>query len=510
LLTYIDTKIVRIAGGARADVAGEEALRFGYVQRERVSATMEDEAADFPAAAGDWFFVPAFRTLVLHNPGPAPAEVLLIRFRSAEEVPPWPDRAAPRTFRLPRSQIYADAFAAAGPLRFESLRLAARLELQSHLHAVAAASVAAVQAALGADDSLQRHVEDARRTMLERYDEPLDMEELARLSGVSPSRFYQAFREHTGFSPHKWLTAARLNASLARLSNAPASIMEVAHSVGYADELYFSRLFKKHMAVSPSEYVVRANRRIANLCTVFLGDFAALGITPAFAPPRGWMERPEEMLLRLRNAEPDMIFTQPVPDELHAELRRIAPVEMIVWKGPGAISWKERLRRIAGALELPGVAERWLSLFEAKAANARGHVRKALEGAPFLLVGVHAGGFRVFGNRRKKMSDLFYAELGFAPPPAALGIGFLDAERFEEIAALPCDNILLLLPDTMPESYGYRLASRWRELKSGPTACLLLRHSDPSLYNASFYENLLDQTVNQLLRGDILKSPSEK
>jgi len=510
LLTYIDTTIVRVAGGARTDVAGEEALRFGYVQRERVSATMEDEAADFPAAAGDWFFVPAFRTLALHNPGPAPAEILLIRFRSAEEVPPRPNRAAPRTFRLPRSRALADAFAAAGAARFESLALETRLELQSHLHAVAAASVAAVRAASGAEDPLYRHVEEARRAIVERYDESLDMEELARLSGASPSRFYQAFREHTGFSPHKWLTAVRLNASLARLSNAPASIMEVAHSIGYADELYFSRLFKKHMAVSPSEYVARTNRRIANLCPVFRGDFAALGITPAFAPPRGWTDRPEELLPRLRAAKPDIIFTHPVPDELYDALRRIAPVEMIVWKGPGALSWKERLRHIAETLELAGVAERWLSLFETKAANARAHVRKALGGAPFLLVGAYAGGFRVFGNRRKKMSDLFYAELGFAPPPEALGIGFLDAERLEDIAALPCDNILLLLPDSLPESYGYRLAIRWRELKSGPTACLLLRHSDPSLYNAAFYESLLDQTVNQLLRGDILKSPSEK
>ncbi|TLS51308.1 helix-turn-helix domain-containing protein [Paenibacillus antri] len=513
MLSYLDTTLVRVPESGRVDVAGDEAPRFGFVQREHVSATMEDEAADFAAASGDWFFVPSRRRLTLYNPGPAPADVLLVRFRASEAVPAWPaNEGGSRTFRLPRSRAPAEAFAAsAGAGRFEALPLETRLERQAHLHAVAAACVAAARAAaLSAEDPLHRHVEEARRAIRDRFDEHLDMEELARLSGASPSRFYQAFREHTGFSPHKLLTAVRLNASLARLSNAPASIMAVAHSVGYADELYFSRLFKKHMGVSPSEYASRANRRIANLCPVFEGDLAALGIASAFAPPRGWEARAEELLPNLRAAKPDIIFTHPVPDDIQAELEMIAPVERIVWKGPEAPSWKERLVRIASSLELPGVAERWLSLFETKASNARTHVNEKLGGAPFLLVGAYAGGFRVFGPQRKKMSDLFYSELGFAPPPEALGLGFLDTERIEDVAALPCDNVLFLLPDSLPVSFGFRLAAEWRERKSGRTACLLIRHSDPSLYNAAFYESLLDQTVNQLLRGDVLKSPYEK
>ncbi len=511
MLTYIHTSIVGVAAGGRVDVDGDAALRFAHVQRERVSAAIEDDAADFAATPGDWFFVPARRRLTLYNPGPAPAEVALVRFRASEAMPARPAFGAARTFRLPRSRAAAEAFAAAGGGRFESLPLETRLELQAHLHAVAAACVAAARAtALSAEDPLHRHVEEARDAIRERYDEPLDMEELARSSGASPSRFYQAFREHTGFSPHKLLTAVRLNASLARLSSAPASIMDVAHSVGYADELYFSRLFKKHMGVSPSEYAARANRTIANLCPVFQGDFAALGIAPAFAPPRGWEERAEDVLQRLSAAAPDIIFAQPVSDDVLARLQRIAPVETIHWKGPGTPGWKDRLRRIAGTLELPGVAERWLSMFEMKASNARAHVRKTLGDAPFLLVGAHAGGFRVFGHRRKKMADLFYGELGFAPPPEALGIGFLDAERLMDVAALPCDNVLFLLPDSLPPSHGFRLAAEWRQRKGGRTATLLIRHADPSLYNATFYESLLDQTVNQLLRGDILKSPSEK
>ena len=511
MLSYIDTSIVAVAAGGRVDVDADETPAFAYVQRERVSATMEDEAADFAAAPGDWFYVPADRRLTLYNPGAAQAEIALVRFRAAEAVPAWPANGASRTFRLARSRAPAEAFAAAGAARFESLPLETRLTLLAHLHAVAAACVAGARAAApSAEDPLHRHVEEARSAIHQRFDEPLDMEELARLSGASPSRFYQAFREHTGFSPHKLLTAVRLNASLARLSNSPASIMDVAHSVGYADELYFSRLFKKHMGVSPSEYTSRANRRIANLCPVFNGDLAALGITPAFAPLRGWEERAQELLPRLAAAEPEIIFTHPLPEPIHTELTRIAPVVSIDWKGRGGPTWKERLRLIAGALELPGVAERWLSMFDAKAANARIHVAAKLGGSPFLIVGVHAGGFRVFGRRRKKMNDLFYEELGFAPPPEALRIGFLDAERLEDVAALPCDNAVFLLPDTLPVAHGYRLAAEWRERKTGRTATLLLRHADPSLYNATFYEGLLDQTVNQLLRGDILKSPYEK
>lgn len=264
--------------------------------------------------------------------------------------------------RLPHSRMWAEAFAAAVDTPYESLPDVTRLTLQSHLYALTAAwLLRSKENETDGAKALRRLMERTYRLIGNRFNEPLNLEEMARESGVAASRFYQAFKEYTGFTPHKWITATRLNASLSLLSNSPASIMDVAHSVGYADELYFSRVFKKYMGLSPTEYVARANRRIANLCPVFEGDFKALGMTPAFSPPRGWTERWQELMPRLRDAQPDIIiFTQPVSEEILLELQHIAPVEMIIWKNSN-LSWRDRLHRIGQLLELSGVADHWLT-----------------------------------------------------------------------------------------------------------------------------------------------------
>ena len=42
--------------------------------------------------------------------------------------------------------------------------------------------------------------------------------------------------------------------SMARLEQTNYSIYEIAKIVGYDDQLYFSRLFRKQKGVSPSQY----------------------------------------------------------------------------------------------------------------------------------------------------------------------------------------------------------------------------------------------------------------
>lgn len=71
------------------------------------------------------------------------------------------------------------------------------------------------------------------------------------------------FKKETGLTPHEYLTAVRMVRAgkilLSNVSNrySALTVGQVAEACGYAEPLYFSRVFKKYFGVSPTEYVKR-------------------------------------------------------------------------------------------------------------------------------------------------------------------------------------------------------------------------------------------------------------
>jgi AraC-like DNA-binding protein len=60
-----------------------------------------------------------------------------------------------------------------------------------------------------------------------------------------------------GKSPIDYLTEYRINEACKLLRSGSLSIAEVAVSVGFFDQFYFSRVFKKSQGMPPSKYVAR-------------------------------------------------------------------------------------------------------------------------------------------------------------------------------------------------------------------------------------------------------------
>lgn len=80
------------------------------------------------------------------------------------------------------------------------------------------------------------------------------VEDLARVAGMSISHFYRCFRQQTGLTPIAWLRRERLSQAQRRLVESNDAVKEVAEQVGYSDQFYFSRDFKRFVGVSPSQY----------------------------------------------------------------------------------------------------------------------------------------------------------------------------------------------------------------------------------------------------------------
>ena len=90
--------------------------------------------------------------------------------------------------------------------------------------------------------------------MHKNYRSPLNVSELARVAHMSESNFYAVFKKQFGSSPISYLNHYRLTLASDMLKQSDAPVKEIAEAVGFTDQLYFSKLFKRTYRVSPREY----------------------------------------------------------------------------------------------------------------------------------------------------------------------------------------------------------------------------------------------------------------
>lgn len=66
--------------------------------------------------------------------------------------------------------------------------------------------------------------------------------------------FIKLFREYTNETPHHFQTKIRIEKALELLKCTTMNNTGIAEAIGYSSPYYFSRIFKKHIGVSPSAY----------------------------------------------------------------------------------------------------------------------------------------------------------------------------------------------------------------------------------------------------------------
>jgi AraC family transcriptional regulator of arabinose operon len=82
----------------------------------------------------------------------------------------------------------------------------------------------------------------------------LTIEVLANQACYSISRYSELFKQKTGYSPIQFFIRLKIQKSCEYLYFTNLNIKEICKEVGFDDPYYFSRMFKKQIGVSPSEY----------------------------------------------------------------------------------------------------------------------------------------------------------------------------------------------------------------------------------------------------------------
>jgi AraC-like DNA-binding protein len=68
------------------------------------------------------------------------------------------------------------------------------------------------------------------------------------------SSFTRQFRKSVGTSPIAWLRYERIKQAKRRLVDSDDAIKEVARQVGYSDQYFFSKDFKKMTKLTPTQF----------------------------------------------------------------------------------------------------------------------------------------------------------------------------------------------------------------------------------------------------------------
>lgn len=93
----------------------------------------------------------------------------------------------------------------------------------------------------------------AKAYLSEHCSEPVSLEELALVSGLSRFRLVHAFTKEVGLSPHAFQVHVRVERARVLLEQG-VSPATVATTLGFADQSHFTRHFKRILQVTPRQY----------------------------------------------------------------------------------------------------------------------------------------------------------------------------------------------------------------------------------------------------------------
>jgi len=365
-----------------------------------------------------------------------------------------------------------------------------------------------------------------REYMAQHYSEPLSIEQLAGMAGLRPKYFGDLFSRTYGQSAMDYLTGLRISKAKHYLHHSDYLLREIAQKVGYSDEFYFSRKFKKETGVPPSVFVKQRKRQVAACSASGVGQLLALDIMPVAAPlDSKWTPYYYNMYY-------DRIHTHLRVDLLDQE----SECDKLIKSRPDAIvgdialspDWQERLLRNAQTLFIPQIQDSWRAQLQEIAAflgrerqcqlwleqfgktflAAREQVAAAV-GADTCLV-LRMCGDELHAYCNKGIRDVLFTDLALNPAYTIPDALYNEPVSLADLKALNPHRLLLIIcPDSATRARWLSLQHNesWRSLQAVKNGHMYLLPSDPWFeYSAVAADRMLGEAV-LMFTG---KSPKEE
>jgi AraC-like DNA-binding protein len=99
------------------------------------------------------------------------------------------------------------------------------------------------------------HVVQMQNFILQHYQRPISITELADVIDRTPNYVSTIFRQVTGRTVSEYIQQIRITAACDLLANSQMTVNEVSDYLGYCEPSYFNKVFKRVTGTSPSKYM---------------------------------------------------------------------------------------------------------------------------------------------------------------------------------------------------------------------------------------------------------------
>jgi AraC family transcriptional regulator len=106
----------------------------------------------------------------------------------------------------------------------------------------------------GAVDRSPRWLKQAQELIHEQFSESLTLSDISRAVGIHPVHLCRVFREHHRCTIGDYIRRLRIESASRQILTSNAALVEIAAAAGFSDQSHFSRIFKRVMGVTPTEY----------------------------------------------------------------------------------------------------------------------------------------------------------------------------------------------------------------------------------------------------------------
>ncbi len=107
---------------------------------------------------------------------------------------------------------------------------------------------------LRSDSSMDKRIRTAIEKMRRNPNQGEYIGQIASESGLSRSHFFELFRRSTNVTPVVYMNTLRVESAISSLCVPDRKISDISYDMGFSSPGHFTRFFRQHLGISPSEY----------------------------------------------------------------------------------------------------------------------------------------------------------------------------------------------------------------------------------------------------------------
>lgn len=358
---------------------------------------------------------------------------------------------------------------------------------------------------------------EVRTYIEENYTKPLSLAHLANHTGLSASYFSSVFKQEYILSPMELVTQLRIQKAKQLLQQEDIRLKVIAEAVGYSDEFYFSRVFKKVEGISPTMYSSQQKSHIGVVTGNMMGYLHAAGVVPFAAPLSAkwtpyyynlWSQEIEHKVALSTNknyCSPSELLHLPIdllvsprdlPSELVERMEAHFPIYWLDDKQDCLLALSE----LAARLNKQEEAKQWITQYTVRLEEVRQRLDWTLKPPNVLVIRIYQQ--QIFAYCNTGIRHLLFQDLGAVSSYEHPGV-YNTEISVDELSQLKVDKLFTIIcPDDESRATWHHLQRNtgFRQLKAIKHQEIYVIHSDPWFeYSPVALRRMLEDVVVMMI-----------